>query len=161
MADSDIKTDSSKSSISQSNLASIDAIREAIQSLPVADRYLNREMSWLQFNVRVLEEAANQNHPLLERLRFLSISGNNLDEFYMVRVAGLRGQLDVGVDALSIDGLTPAQQLLNINECADSLMQQQQDIWAKLVVEMDKSGIKLLPERIFQKKTKRGLKRIS
>jgi polyphosphate kinase len=102
---------------------------------PVADpvapreRYFNRELSWLAFNERVLDEACNHAHPLLERLRFLSISGANLDEFFMVRVAGLRGQQVNSVEQLSADGLTAGQQLEAIGESADALMRRQQIVW--------------------------------
>lgn len=121
-----------------------DEIRHLIATTPPSERYLNRELSWLQFNIRVLEEAENNRHPLLERLRFLSISGDNLDEFYMVRVAGLRGQCDLNVDVVSDDGLTPAVALEKINTLATELIEKQQDIWAKLNAEMRAVGMFVL-----------------
>jgi polyphosphate kinase len=104
----------------------------SVEAVPAPERYFNRELSWLAFNERVLEEACNHKHPLLERLRFLSISGSNLDEFYMVRVAGLRGQVEEGVETLSAERATPMQQLAAIAERADKLMARQQGIWAEL-----------------------------
>jgi len=107
-------------------------------------RFVNRELSWLRFNWRVLEEAENPRVPLLERLRFLSISATNLDEFYTVRVAGLRELANEGANAPGLDGRTPSEQLVLIDDNARKLMQRQQTIYTALQAEMLDNGIAIL-----------------
>ena len=107
-------------------------------------RFINRELSWLAFNTRVLEEADNLSHPLLERLRFLSISAANLDEFYMVRVAGLKGQVTNNVTTISQDGLTPAQQLAAIRDTVEKLLDKQSACWFRLKQELRDARIAVI-----------------
>jgi len=117
----------------------MDSVPEDMADKP--ERFFNRELSWLQFNNRVLAESGNRNQPLLERVRFLSISALNLDEFYMVRVAGLRGQVLAGIETPSQDGLTPSEQLDRIGEYADELTARQQEQWGELRSELEQNGI--------------------
>lgn len=124
-----------------------------------AERYINRELSWLAFNERVLAEAENPNYPLLERLRFLSISGSNLDEFIMIRVAGLVGQAKRGIERLSIDGRSPSQQLTAIREAVRGISQKQQDIWRDLRDRLSDAGISIADDRRVDAKTYSALKR--
>jgi polyphosphate kinase len=119
-------------------------VEAAVDPVAPRERYFNRELSWLAFNERVLDEACNTAHPALERLRFLSISGNNLDEFFMVRVAGLRGQQLNFSDHLSADGLTPGQQLTATAESADRLMARQQVVYRALLAELANHDFRVL-----------------
>ena len=144
-------------------------VREKLQpKLPLAQegapegpaRFYNRELSWLQFNRRVLEEAQNKHHPLLERLRFLSISASNLDEFYMVRVAGVYGQVSAGVQTLSQDGLTPAQQLRAINRFAAGLVSDKQACWREIREEMSRTGIHILEPKDLNAEERSWLRRL-
>lgn len=123
-----------------------------------SDRFINRELSWLEFNWRVLEEAQNKNNPLLERVKFLAITASNLDEFYMVRVAGLKEQVKRGVLTPSQDGLTPQEQLDKIIVKAEKLMVEHQSCWVHLREELKKEGIFVESQKHLSNEDKNWLK---
>lgn len=113
-------------------------------AMDAPERFLNRELSWLGFNQRVLREADDPRHPLMERLRFVAISGSNLDEFYTVRVAGLRQLVNEGVTKTSIDGMTPAEQLARIDEACRALMRGQLESWRNIRAMLAEEGVHLV-----------------
>src|SRR5271156_3470986 len=120
-------------------------MHDATTTIPVTQTYINREISWLDFNARVLELAADAEVPLLERVRFVAIFSSNLDEFFMKRVGGLRRQISAGVSETSLDGMTPQQQLDAIHEKVRATAAELVELWlSDLQPALAKAGVKLL-----------------
>ena len=120
-------------------------------------RYINRELSWLKFNDRVLLEAKNVDNPLYERVKFLSIAGSNLDEFFMVRVAGLHSQIKQDVDSLSSDGLTPDEQMDQVVKETKNLLKKQNNIFKELILQLKKTNINLVKPQSLNNSEKKKL----
>ena len=129
-----------------------------LSSAGLGSRYFNRELSWLAFNQRVLAEARNPDNPVLEQLRFLSISGSNLDEFLMVRFAGLVGQVKRRIEEISIDGLNPTQQLAAIHDAVLALDHDQQECWRQLRLKLAETGITIVDGESLSPTQREGLR---
>jgi polyphosphate kinase len=141
-------------------LTSSDETENNDSDLSASELYINRELSWLAFNRRVLEEAQDTSHPLLERVKFLSIFSNNLDEFFMIRVSGLREQLESGILETSSDGMTPAEQLVSIRRNLEPMLAEHRQTWLQdLLPQLMEAGIRILPYDKLKKKQRRLLKR--
>ncbi len=146
------KTSEAAAKAAEETVARLEDAAEATITTTSPERFVNRELSWLAFNERVMEEAENPGHPLLERVRFLSISADILDEFYMVRVAGLKGQQHAGIATPTQDGMTPSEQLAAINQRVGALMKEQQRCWADLRPALRSEKISVLePEELTRK----------
>jgi len=142
----------------------IDNIKHMLDSSPQdlsdPDLYLNRELSWLKFNDRVLEEALDQTHPLLERIKFLAIFSSNLDEFFMIRVSGLRRQMEADTHKIPPDGLLPSEQLAMIRQRLLPILEEQYACWQKdLVPKLKEQGIKILHYEQLKRKQRKLLRR--
>ena len=124
------------------------------------DRFINREISWLKFNERVLLEANNKDIPIFERVKFLSIAGSNLDEFFMVRVAGLHSQIKQDVESLSSDGLTPNEQMDGVIKKTKELLDLQNKIYNNLINILEKKNISLSKPHLLNKEEKKQLQKI-
>lgn len=142
----------------------IDDIKHMLDSSPQdlsdPDLYLNRELSWLKFNDRVLEEALDQTHPLFERIKFLAIFSSNLDEFFMIRVSGLRRQMEADTHKVPPDGLLPSEQLAMIRQRLLPILEEQYACWQKdLVPKLKEQGIKILHYEQLKRKQRKLLRR--
>ena len=126
-------------------------------SMQKRDKYINRELSWLEFNKRVLEEADNTSIPIIERLNFLAISGSNLDEFFMVRVAGIKGQVDSEVYIETIDGLMPEEVLREVIKKSKFIKAKQNQCWSRILIEIGKKGINFCEAKDLKKNDKKWL----